>query len=623
MRFLLLLLLTCGLGILVMPQPGYSQTAEQRREISDLKREVTAIAGLVRKKQFAEAKAGYDAAEQKLTELAQALGVEPSDRKLLGIEALIEKGRESLEIAQARAEGREPRLGPSFAGEIAPLIQAECVNCHGGANPRANLDLSTFAGWKRGGRSGPLLVPGNPARSLLLAKLTLPDPQRRMPANRPPLSAENIRLIAKWVEAGARFDGESDTTPLADLRPPGSPQVEVVIPRPKGNETVSFTRDIAPFMANLCVRCHNSNRKSGGLSLETFYDMMKGGDSGPVVLPGNVEGSRLFRLTGGLENPRMPNDPQSRITRKNYEDLKKWFEEGNAFDGDDPRTPLRTYAMANTESAADRFARMSAEEFNSFRIERTESQWKRAVPGESFNTYQTDEFYLIGNVSPQRLQQVDQWAQDHLKTLKQTFSGGGGPAWKGRLAIFVFKDRFGYDEFNQVVNNRRAPREMIAHAVVTPTYEDAYVCLQDVGDEATHETGGLQVSLLEHLTAAYLQREGASLPDWLVRGTGLAMAQSVLRNNVYLRELETAAGQTVKTVLNPADVFADGTFSPAMTGAVGFALVKYMLNNGGGAKFGNFVKALRDGRSAAEAVRAVYNADLAALGRDFMRAVAR
>lgn len=615
--------LVCGLGLVFSGERAMAQTSEQRKEIADLKREVTGVAALVRKKQFEEAKTEYDAAEAKLKALAQALGVETDDRKLLGIDALLEKGREGLEIAQARAEGREPRIGPSFAGEIAPIVQAACVNCHGGANPRANLNLSTFAGWKRGGRSGPLLVAGNPARSLLMAKLTTQNQQQRMPQNGQPLPNEDLRLIAKWIESGARYDGDTDTTLLVDLRPPGSPRVEVIIPRPTGNETVSFTRDIAPFMSNLCVRCHNSNRQSGGLSLETFYDMMKGGDSGPVVLPGNVEGSRLFRLTGGLENPRMPNDNQSRITRKNYDDLKKWFEEGNAFDGTDPRTPLRTFATQNTETAADRFAKMTTEEFNLFRVQRTESQWKRAVPNDSYLTYQTNDFYVIGNTTSARLEQVDAWAQEHLKTLKQTFGGGGGPAWKGRLAIFVFKDRYGYDEFNQVIHNRRAPKEMTGHSTVTATYEDAYVCLQDVGDEASHESGGLQVNLLEHLTAAYLQREGASVPDWVVRGTGLAMAQSVLRSNIYLKELEAVAAQSVKAVLNPVDLFTDGTFSPATTGAVGFALVKYMLSNGGGAKFGSFIKALRDGQSPAQAVRSVYNADLNALGRDFLRTQSR
>ena len=86
--------------------------------------------------------------------------------------------------------------------------------------------------------------------------------------------------------------------------PPTSPSAISTYPKPKGTETVSFTRDIAPFMANLCGGCHSAQRKSGGLSLVSYFDLMQGGESGEVIIPGDKDKSRLFRLVGGLENPR-------------------------------------------------------------------------------------------------------------------------------------------------------------------------------------------------------------------------------------------------------------------------------------------------------------------------------
>ncbi len=210
------------------------------------------------------------------------------------------------------------------------------------------------------------------------------------------------------------------------------------------------------------------------------------------------------------------------------------------------------------------------------------------------------------------------WAQDHLKTLKELFGGGSGQAWKGRLAIFIMKDRFGYEEFNQTVNNRRAPREMFGHSVVTPDYADAYLVLQDVGDTATGDFGGLQISLIDHMTAAYLQREGARIPDWIARGTGLALAANAQPSNDYLRGLDLLAGEATRGLLDPQSLFTDGTFSPATIGPVGYSLVRYMIGAGGSAKFGTFISQLRSGKSAAEAVRAVYGADLDALGRGFL-----
>jgi mono/diheme cytochrome c family protein len=616
MRWCLWCVLVVSIAV-VAPKGAQAQTAEQRQELSALKKQLGTVSGLIRKKEFDAAQTIYDEADAALTVIVEATMLERDDKKLLGVAALIEKGRESLEIARARAENRPPKIGPSFAGEIAPIIQGKCLNCHGSANPRNNLDLSTFAGWKRGGDNGPLVIPGNPDRSLLIASVTAADPMRRMPRNGAALSDDEIALLSKWIEKGATYDGPSDDTLLADLDAAASPDPTIVIPEPTGNETVSFTRDIAPFMSNLCVRCHNSNRKQGGLSLETFHDMMRGGDSGRVVLPGNVEGSRLFRLTGGLELPRMPADNQVRITRKNYEDLKKWFEEGNAFDGDDPRTPLSQYAMAAMSESDAGLANLSPEEFNKHRFDKTEAQWKKAVPNDPYRYVESDEFLVFGNASTERLQQVDGWAQEHLTALREIF-GGSGKAWKGRLAIFVFQDRFGYEEFNQVNNGRRAPKEMMGHAMITPDYDDAYICLQDVGDEATHESGGLRVHLIDHMTGAFLEREGANLPDWVMRGTGLALAFSVDRNNAFLKDQDVAAPDVVKVVLNPADLFADGTFSPAGTATIGYTLVKYMIANGGPAKFAAFIQALRGGQSAAEAVRSVYNADLDALARGYV-----
>jgi hypothetical protein len=613
--FALSLALACG----ACAVPAAAQTAEQRQELAELKKELGKITTLIRQKDWDGAQAILTAAEAKIDELATAYGVDKTDRKL-GVWTLYEDKIEALEIARARAEGRPPQLGPSFSKEIASIIDARCVRCHGGANPRARLDLSTFAGWKRGGQSGRLLTPGNPNASLLMARLAGGTQQRQqMPQGGPPLSADELRVVAKWIAEGARYDGGKDDIVMADLaNPPKQDDPSILIPKPKGTETVSFTKDIAPFVSNLCVRCHNENRQSGGLSLVNFYEMMRGGDSGRVVLPGNVEGSRLFRLVGGLENPRMPNDNQVRITRQNYDDLKKWFEEGNAFDGDDPKTPLRTYAMAATQTTAQEFASMTVEQFNELRTKKTEEAWKKALPNDEYRFVQGNDFLVVGNAPAARLEEVHGWAQEHLTNLKKQFPGGSGQAWKGRLAVFVTKDRFGYDEFNQVINNRRAPREMTGHSVITADYADAYVVLQDVGDEASHEGGGLKVNLIDHVTGAYLSREGARVPEWALRGTGLAMASGASPNNAWLKDLDTTAADAVRTVLNPADVFADGTFSPDTLGPVGFALVKYMIQAGGSAKYGSFIKALRDGQSADQAIRAVYNSDLAALGRAFL-----
>lgn len=621
MRRRLLALSICvavGVSYPVIESVRAEVTPEQRKELTELRSEVGKVAGLIRQKKYDEAESVLSKAEEELQSIATAAGVELTDRALSSVSALVKRNRSALEKASGRAAGGMNE-GVSFAEDVAPIINDACLGCHGPNNPRAGLRLDTFAGWKAGGRGGPLLTVGNANGSLLIRRLIAPNPNDRMPKNANALPNEDIQTIGQWIEQGAKFDGQSEDTVLADLSTRRD-DPNIVIPKPDGDETVSFTRDIAPFMANLCGGCHSRQRMSGGLCLESFYDMMQGGDSGEVVIPGDKENSRLYRLVGGLENPRMPQG-QARITRKNYEDLTKWFEEGNVYDGEDPKTPLRQFVRSPEEIEAEKFASMSAEEMNALRIERTGSQFKKALPNDSSTTLESEQFYLVGNVGDERLKQVDAWAEEHIETLGKIFSGGDGPVWRGRLAIFVLKDRFSYDEFNLVINGREAPREMTGHSVVTPTFEDAYIVLQDVGDEATATSSALRVNLIDHLTGAYLKRKGTQLPDWVVRGTGLALAAKALPSDPYLRQLPLIAKQNVAALNRPEDVFADGTFSPGTIGPVGYSLVDYMIDEGGSARFAQFIKALEGGQDTAAAVRAVYGSDLAGLARAYARSL--
>lgn len=113
-----------------------------------------------------------------------------------------------------------PGPPPSFSADIAPLLDRHCVACHGPDKVRGGYRLDTFAALAQPGKSGsPALVPGQPARSDLYIRLIHEDPEERMPYDAPPLAAEEITLIRRWIAAGASFDGADPRAPLASLRP--------------------------------------------------------------------------------------------------------------------------------------------------------------------------------------------------------------------------------------------------------------------------------------------------------------------------------------------------------------------------------------------------------------------
>lgn len=70
--------------------------------------------------------------------------------------------------------------------------------------------------------------------------------------------------------------------------------------------TPNFGSDVAPILQKNCLGCHSSTAKMGGLVMEKFDLLMKGGAHGPVIVPGKAEESRLVMMLEGKIQPRMP-----------------------------------------------------------------------------------------------------------------------------------------------------------------------------------------------------------------------------------------------------------------------------------------------------------------------------
>ena len=110
-------------------------------------------------------------------------------------------GASLVSVRPGAAASPPPARPVSFAREVAPILDRWCVSCHGGRQAHAALRLDSLGGVMRGGDTGPVVIPGNPTDSLMLAKIehrhrpTMP-PRRRMPA-------PAIALIRAWIAAGA------------------------------------------------------------------------------------------------------------------------------------------------------------------------------------------------------------------------------------------------------------------------------------------------------------------------------------------------------------------------------------------------------------------------------------
>jgi mono/diheme cytochrome c family protein len=104
--------------------------------------------------------------------------------------------------ASRAAEAPQPPEPPSFARDIAPTFARWCVGCHGPREQQASLRLDSYEAVLAGGDSGPPVLAGDPAASLLVAKIERRDRPAMPPRKRLPKAA--VTAIRAWIGAGAQ-----------------------------------------------------------------------------------------------------------------------------------------------------------------------------------------------------------------------------------------------------------------------------------------------------------------------------------------------------------------------------------------------------------------------------------
>lgn len=111
---------------------------------------------------------------------------------------------------------------PSFYKDIQPLLQKHCQGCHQPASKAANLDVTTYEAFAKGGQRGPAFVAGQPGQSLTVRYL-LGETKPRMPLAAAALPEAEIALFREWIRDGAKDDSPvavSETKATVYQQPP-------------------------------------------------------------------------------------------------------------------------------------------------------------------------------------------------------------------------------------------------------------------------------------------------------------------------------------------------------------------------------------------------------------------
>jgi WD40 repeat protein len=92
-------------------------------------------------------------------------------------------------------------------------------------------------------------------------------------------------------------------------------------------QKVTYDDQVLPILRNSCLKCHNPDKAKGDLDLSTHAALLKGGSSGPVVVGGNPDSSKLFKVITHAEEPTMPPNA-GKIALSDIDMIRKWIAGG-------------------------------------------------------------------------------------------------------------------------------------------------------------------------------------------------------------------------------------------------------------------------------------------------------
>jgi formylglycine-generating enzyme required for sulfatase activity len=200
-----------------------------------------------------------------------------------------------------------------FTSKIKPLLEANCVSCHGDEKPKGDLRLVTLADVLKGGEDGAGLVAGDPAKSLIYTSMVLPkDHDDLMPPSNKggPLPKELTDLVKQWISDGAKW-------------PEGVKLAQV--------QRIDFVKDVQPVLEYHCVACHREGEDKGKLRLDTKAMAFTSGEDGPSIIPFHPEKSSSYtttQLAADHDDLMPPAKNGGPLAKEKTEILRQWIAQG-------------------------------------------------------------------------------------------------------------------------------------------------------------------------------------------------------------------------------------------------------------------------------------------------------
>ncbi|XZE44358.1 DUF1549 domain-containing protein [Pirellulaceae bacterium SH467] len=165
-------------------------------------------------------------------------GISRCSLLVLGIAITLGSFHPSLRADETSA----PKQPVSFSKDVLPILRDQCFGCHQPAKSEGSYSMTEHESMLRAGESGELaVVPGDSAKSHLIAEIVPKDGKAEMPKGKAPLKESEIETIRRWIDEGAVNDSPAANRKYSLENPPAytrPPNINSIRFTPDGSEVV-------------------------------------------------------------------------------------------------------------------------------------------------------------------------------------------------------------------------------------------------------------------------------------------------------------------------------------------------------------------------------------------------
>ncbi|MCP3693605.1 MAG: hypothetical protein GY917_15495 [Planctomycetaceae bacterium] len=602
-RFIMVLVVVAmGVGSWTMEPLLAAPTKAQRTELNLISKDLLKAGNLYAQGKYKESGRLIRMVQGRLEKLAESK--DPALHRLMGgtinglkkAHALLEIEGVELPALKILSPTDKPPMPAkpadgkvSFVKQVAPVLVSKCGRCHVNT-ARGMFSMANFETLLKGTPEGVVIFPKDADGSRIIEVIESGD----MPRGGLKVTPDELSLLKKWINEGAVYDSPDKQANLASLAPntKAGEFAKVEVMQATGKETVSFSADIAPVLVQNCVNCHGlARRPSGRFDLNSFQRLLRGGESGPPVLPGKPAESLLIKKLkgtgGGQQMPlRKPPLPTPVIAK-----IEKWILEGAKFDGPDPDQSMGQVA------ALAKAKRGSHEQLSADRAKLAKQNWRLSMSGVQASEVESKNFLLISNLGEGRLAELAATSESiAAKVGEILLAPAGKPLIKGRMTLYVLQQRYDYTEFGSMVEKRAIPKGWRGHwkynvvdayAVVVPPRTDEY---------------SVDALIAQQLGAAYVASLG-NVPVWFSEGIGRVLATRTAKDDTRSGKWDEALSAVLAETKKP-DAFLEGKLPPEDTNLLAYGFLKYLMRDS--KKFGTVLEQVAGGAKFADVFSTVY-----------------